>query len=517
MKRVLYIGLLLLVGLLTLEGCIKEDNPVVAETRNISMTMNVDTRAGGSDINVDIESAINTLRVYAFYGERKVGYFYGNDKNLVVDGGKLSFSMDLDIPTMSFLEEPISFYLVANEETVSVYNSPAWSPDMTRMQLENYCFRELNNPRTALPMVTVKDVMINPNDIKESEVHSEHWMWTGGPIEFELERSVAKLGMYFAAKEPDADLEVMQVEILPSGLQDYSYMFAPGHESENLKNVPHSWQYGFSLINGGAVSIDKVVTDDEYNSYTPEDKKNPEKISAAFTDVLSAPTYMFENYYGSNNPNQQGANDTDGKGYVLKVTYSVAGSQSEKLIYLPDVERNACYYVLNRIGVDGIVSIVYNVADWENGGDYTVEWWHPTHSFTASASEVGDDYCKINYDIDHTGEDAVNGEGATFLFNMSAPVGQIWVVSIDNAQDFTLWVDGKKASEGESGDTTTADGKDHILKVTAKNPNTIEERVTRLTIKSVMWGEANSNLLINQDLDFPGGGDFITITQNALN
>lgn len=91
MKRVLYIGLLLLVGLLTLEGCIKEDNPVVAETRNISMTMNVDTRAGGSDINVDIESAINTLRVYAFYGERKVGYFYGNDKNLVVDGGKLSF------------------------------------------------------------------------------------------------------------------------------------------------------------------------------------------------------------------------------------------------------------------------------------------------------------------------------------------------------------------------------------------------------------------------------------------
>ena len=284
MKRVLYIGLLLLVGLLTLEGCIKEDNPVVAETRNISMTMNVDTRAGGSDINVDIESAINTLRVYAFYGERKVGYFYGNDKNLVVDGGKLSFSMDLDIPTMSFLEEPISFYLVANEETVSVYNSPAWSPDMTRMQLENYCFRELNNPRTALPMVTVKDVMINPNDIKESEVHSEHWMWTGGPIEFELERSVAKLGMYFAAKEPDIDLEVMQVEILPSGLQDYSYMFAPGHESENLKNVPHSWQYGFSLINGGAVSIDKVVTDDEYNSYTPEDKKNPEKVLATYSE-----------------------------------------------------------------------------------------------------------------------------------------------------------------------------------------------------------------------------------------
>ncbi len=111
MKRVLYIGLLLLVGLLTLEGCIKEDNPAVAETRNISMTMNVDTRAGGSDINVDIESAINTLRVYAFYGERKVGYFYGNDKNLVVDGGKLFFSMDLDIPTMSFLKEPISFYL----------------------------------------------------------------------------------------------------------------------------------------------------------------------------------------------------------------------------------------------------------------------------------------------------------------------------------------------------------------------------------------------------------------------
>lgn len=75
MKRVLYIGLLLLVGLLTLEGCIKEDNPVVAETRNISMTMNVDTRAGGSDINVDIESAINTLRVYAFLWRKESRLF----------------------------------------------------------------------------------------------------------------------------------------------------------------------------------------------------------------------------------------------------------------------------------------------------------------------------------------------------------------------------------------------------------------------------------------------------------
>ena len=61
MKRVLYIGLLLLVGLLTLEGCIKEDNPVVAETRNISMTMNVDTRAGGSDIMLFMEKGKSVI------------------------------------------------------------------------------------------------------------------------------------------------------------------------------------------------------------------------------------------------------------------------------------------------------------------------------------------------------------------------------------------------------------------------------------------------------------------------
>lgn len=517
MKRVLYIGLLLLVGLLTLEGCIKEDNPVVAETRNISMTMNVNTRAGGSDMDDAIENGINTLRVYAFYDDKQVGYFYGDDKSLTVAGGSVSFSMDLDIPTMSTLSGRVYFYLVANEGTVSAYEASAWKPEMSRTQLEDYRFSELNNSRTTLPMVTVKDVMIDPSNIKESEVHSGHWMWAGGPIEFKLERSVAKLGMYFAAKEAGANLNVIQVEILPSGLQDYSYMFAPGHESDKLKNVSHSWQNGFSLINGGAVSIDKVVTDDEYNSYTPEDKKNPEKISADFTDVLSAPAYMFENYYGSNNPNEQGTDDTDGKGYVLKVTYSIAGNQSEKLIYLPDVERNACYYVLNRIGIDGVVSVVYNVANWENGGDYTIEWGHPTYTFAASASEIGDDYCKINYDIDHTGEDAVNGEGAAFVFNMSAPEGQTWIASIDNAQDFTLWVDGMKASGGESPGVTTADGKDHNLKVTANNPNGAEEKNTQLIIKSVMWGEANSNLPINNKDEFPGGDSHVTITQNAVN
>lgn len=115
MKRVLYIGLLLLVGLLTLEGCIKEDNPVVAETRNISMTMNVDTRAGGSDINVDIESAINTLRVYAFYGERKVGYFYGNDKNLVVDGGKLT-NYKIYLPVIQLIK---SDYIIMDNAKVT--------------------------------------------------------------------------------------------------------------------------------------------------------------------------------------------------------------------------------------------------------------------------------------------------------------------------------------------------------------------------------------------------------------
>lgn len=75
---------------------------------------------------------------------------------------------------------------------------------------------------------------------------------------------------------------------------------------------------------------------------------------------------MFENYYGSGNPNSWGTADTEHKGFVVRVTYSINGNQSVKDIYLPQVKRNKYCVVLNRIGPDDVITVDYMVADWDD-------------------------------------------------------------------------------------------------------------------------------------------------------
>lgn len=505
-------------------GCIQEDVTDLDSDRNVSVTMRVQTRAG-SEMQAATEDVIRSLRVYAYLGQKQIGR-YSTNTVTTNENGVVTFVMDLDLPSFSTVYGDVDFYLAANENAIAAYSSEdVWKEEMTKGELDNYRFGELRSDAnlSALPMAIRQSVTIDPSSVIPSTAsgHEKHWM-VSTPIEFHLERAVAKLGMFFAKKdEGDAELLINSIEVLPQGLRDFNYLFEP--TEAQLQGVAQTWQNGFSLLTS-PLTVTKTVLDADYDPTLTD----PSQLAEQYDDALTQPVYMFENCYGSENDdvNNWGANDTGHKGFVLRVTYTVNGNQSTKDIYLPPTKRNTYYCVLNRIGLDGIVSIVYDVADWTDGGNTDIEWGHPTFSFVAPEGVTDyESHCQIDYNPDFTpveNDPATNLEnlkkvGASFIFNMSAPAGQVWAASLSNASDFTLWIDGKKVSSGGNTDQWVADVKDHWLTVTANNANDSAERETELTIKSVMWGEANSSLNINsnQSAKFPGEASYILITQKS--
>lgn len=58
--------------------------------REYQCKMNVNAR-GGSDIQAEMENAVKSLRVYAFIGQKQIGYYYGEAGLNPDAGGKISF------------------------------------------------------------------------------------------------------------------------------------------------------------------------------------------------------------------------------------------------------------------------------------------------------------------------------------------------------------------------------------------------------------------------------------------
>ena len=137
----IYLWLMLAACVLALAGCVEEKVSGTGEGGNISVKMNVNAR-GGSDIQAEMENAVKSLRVYAFIGQKQIGYYRGTTGLNPDAGGKISFWMDLELPPYSALVQEVWFYLVANEDAME-RPSATLREDMTRDELEKFYFGEI--------------------------------------------------------------------------------------------------------------------------------------------------------------------------------------------------------------------------------------------------------------------------------------------------------------------------------------------------------------------------------------
>ena len=351
-------------------GCVKEDAASLGERHDVAVRLNVGTCAVGETDGTPTgeESAIHSLRVYAFVKGQLAGHeFRSGDMETPA-----TFWMDLTMTSLT--TETVDFYIIANEKAMSTPGAEkTFTENTTEAELNDFTFTTLTRDVQAygLPMFGKESKTIDFSKLSNRQPidpgHSGHT-----PLEdvltFQLKRPIGKLGV-FAAKEAGeaGELCVTDLTLLEAGTRAYNYLMP--QTDETLKLAEEAMDNGireFSLVPSSAPVTKTLAT-----NITPEERQNPEN----YTPVLGAPFYPFENPWGSDSWNTPG----DEHGNILKIGYTFDSEPREGLVYMPRIERNKYYAVCCLMHNSGKITVAYDVADWEDGGDYQLEFDYPSY------------------------------------------------------------------------------------------------------------------------------------------
>lgn len=348
-------------------SCLLEKDMPTQDRQSVLIEMSVTgsmTKAAVYEDATESEKVINSLRIYAFYGNRLAGYATRQSTSL----GE-PFYMDLELPESG--KHDVDFYLIANEGQMKSDGAAVQlSENMTREQLEAVKFTGLADSQ-SLPMYCRQTEEIDVDAVSASanqvEGHEGHFI-LDRKITFSLSRSLAKLSVYAAKANASADdHEILSVNLLQGGTRLYSYLF-PQADTE-LNAIP-SAAADRELL-GASVKVGKSVAKGS------SDVQDPDKYDAV---VVGA--YLPEVAYGSSKWDVSSGED---RAAVLHIEYALGGTQQLRngYVYLPRIERNGHIKVCVLINAEGQISITYQVADWEWEEDAMLDWFfdYPTHSY----------------------------------------------------------------------------------------------------------------------------------------
>ena len=424
-------------------GCAKENTVAPNELRNATVQLSVGSRvvneADGTPANA--ESAVHTLRVYAFVGSRLAGHCFVDDVVTVPH----SFYMDL---TFYAMKQNVVFYAVANEAAMITAGSggPArLTENTTEEQLNNFTFTQLssNVAGVGLPMCckveqSLDFTSLSP-EVPSDPDHAGHQL-LNSKIELALQRPMGKLGVFAARRQGDAGvLRITGLKMLESGTRTLNYLMP--QNVETLKKVT-----GIA----GDFSLD--VVSDPVNKELAEGITETERMNPAnYSPVLASPFYPFENPWGSDVWSSKG----DEFGNVLQIDYSIDGAARSGLVYLPKIVRNNYYTVCCLINNEGKITVEYTVADWDTKEKYELEFDYPTYDnpvlpFGGTDSGQVFDKPTVWYNNDETSKDG----SYSFSFKITGPKGQTWMPTLfDSPGNFevTVWQNGKKVEPEKDG------------------------------------------------------------------
>lgn len=451
-----------LVGSLT--GCNEEDRTPLSGERMVQVQLDVHTRAVDASTGTPTaeESDLHSLRIYAFDNSgQQVGHL-----NLT-DGLDTSnpLLMDLKIkaePT----EQTLRFYAVANEGAMSTPgNEKTLDANTSETELKNFTFTLLKTPTSdnGLPMFATDEVTINTgNTSPQTESGHEGHYTLNEKVNFELERPVGKLGVFAAKVEGETEtLTVTGARILKEGTRMMNYLFP--QTDEVLKQiVPKEAEINLALVTGGNVNtaLSENISDEE--------RKNP----GNYTPLLEVPFYPFETPWGSTSWDTPG----DERGAVLQIDYQFGDKTNTGLVYLPRIERNYYYAICCLMRNSGKITVEYVVADWNDGGNYELDFAYPTY-FPIEPME-GADYSQPTV---YYNPDPDSDEG-TFKarFRLTAPEGQEWQPTLLNATpadyEITVYQSGEQGMQKVE-PPYVASSSDYVIKIRALKSENVDRKV----------------------------------------
>lgn len=370
----------------------------------------------------DAEKLINSLRVYAFYGDRLAGY---TQRQATALGEP--FYMDLELPETGI--HNVDFYLIANEAEMAYENGLVQlSENMTRNQLEALKFTGLTE-RKSLPMycrhlsepINVDAVSASANTIAGHEGH----FILANPVSFTLERSLAKLSVYAAKTEGAAsNPQIRSISLLAQGTREYSYLFP--QTDAVLDAVPHRANNRNILLS--AVEITSSVTKGSAEAASPENYTEV-AVGAYLPEVREGtayddPSYRWNEFTGKAEDMTRAA--------VLHIEYNLGEGQDLRnaYVYLPKVQRNHHIKVCILINAEGQILINYVVADWDWDEDRMDNWFfdYPTHTFLWHSVPQNEEDL-----LSHPLSKAVMSESQPFIgyFQMTYPSSDKWTPTLE--------------------------------------------------------------------------------------
>ena len=425
-----YIALLALAAA-TVAGCSKAPVPDLGEELDVLLQMSVGTKAVTETDGTPTaaESAIHTLRVYAFVDGKAAGHFYTPDYAALEDaagtasGTAKHFLMDIKMYSLG--TKDVDFYVVANEEAmVTAGSAVRLDENTTETELKGFTFTSLNldnGMALGLPMCCKKTETIdfasddesNPQTVPGHEGHT----LLAQKLSFELERPVGKIGV-FAAK-PIGEEGTLTV----TGLSVTRSRFV------NFLMLPADLESAYS--NPGSASERKLEVVDGSVTVTAE-VASGETDAAEYTPVQADAYYPFENPWGSTAWNLPG----DSRGNILTIRYKYNTDSQERTgtVYLPPIDRNTYYMVCCQLSNSGKITVNYSVADWDYAGSYELEFAAPEYELpTQSYPVASTPYARPT--VHYNGDPAAQEGTFSINFKISGPVGQVWTPTLLNATD----------------------------------------------------------------------------------
>lgn len=424
-----YIALLVLAAA-TVAGCTKAPAPDLGEELNVLLQMSVGTRSVDETDGTPTyaESAIHTLRVYAFVDGKAAGHFYTPDYAALEDaagtasGTAKHFLMDIKMYSLG--TKDVDFYVVANEGAMYTAGSAArLDENTTEAELKGFTFTSLNlrnGMALGLPMCCKKTETIdfasddesNPQTVPGHEGHT----LLAQKLSFELERPVGKIGV-FAAKPigEEGTLTVTGLSVTRSRF--VNFLMLPANLEEAYDNE------GSQAVPRDLATVDGSVTAEVASGETD---------AAEYTPVQAEAYYPFENPWGSSNWSQAGS--PRGNILTIKYRYDTDSQERTGTVYLPPVVRNTYYMVCCQLSNSGKITVNYSVADWDDAEPYELEFAAPEYELPTQSYPVASTPYALPT-VHYNGDPAAQEGTFSINFKISGPVGQVWTPTLLNATD----------------------------------------------------------------------------------
>lgn len=399
----------ILMAATTSVGCLFEKDDAAVKMQNVMIELSVSADEMTKSAPTEIETKINSLRVYAFNENKLVGYA---SRGTIVEGEP--FYMDLELPESGVFD--IDFYVIANEVNMAYQNgSVNLTEKMTRQQIEEIRFTGLASA-SALPMYALQkeslDVRQVLDELNSAEGHEGHFCLSK-KVNIRLSRSLAKISLLAAkADGMTATPQILGATLLAEGTRTYSYLFP---QDDEILNEITSRANDRVILSSAVNVIESVVPGSQA-------AKDPYNFTPIFSDI-----YLPEVTFGSSDCSVSSGNTRE---VVLKIEYSIGegGEVRRGFIYMPRINRNTHYKVCLLINSEGRLLVNYDVATWEDNEMSDLHFDYPTHSYLRESIPTSEDESSLK-----PSAPAVMSETKPFeaYFQMTYPDNDSWTPTLE--------------------------------------------------------------------------------------